>query len=79
MSQFMCPRVSVTPWCRRNVSATNRRPCSSKPKATGFATSGSAAYSSSLSPEGTRTDLIARSGSAEAATTGGLYGWADSG
>ena len=46
----MCPRVSVTPWSKRVVSATYARPFSSKQNATGLAIRGAAAHTSAFNP-----------------------------
>ncbi len=69
----MCPRVSVTPACSRNVSATYTTPFSSRQNATGLASSGSAANSSTFSPSGTRKRRTARIASSEAGEIFGAY------
>ena len=52
-------RLSVTPAWRRKVSATKNRPFSSMQNATGLASSGSAANSSTFRPGARRIDFAA--------------------
>ena len=74
-------RLSGTPAWWRNVSQTKNRPRSSMQKATGLASSGSAANRLTLVPGATLNSLAAWDASGEAGATSGLYdiSWARDG
>ena len=71
-SQFMWPRVSVTPAPMAERLGDVEPPFSSMQKATGLASSGSAANSSIFNPAGTRKVRMAFSAWSDAAATTGL-------
>ncbi|MFM9194557.1 MAG: PVC-type heme-binding CxxCH protein, partial [Planctomycetia bacterium] len=68
------PVLSPTPLCARKASQTNTRPRSSIEKATGLATSGSAANGSTVNPAGRPNPAAALAASSEAAAIVGSRG-----